>query len=122
MSINRASSTSGPPVSLRKNEATPMPASTSALMITADSTITAIARARPARSLPSTVEASTWVSWNTSRPDSRVTTRPSFSASHMPSSIISQAAMRAAGGLGRVGMTRDIGAHPGGVAHGSGLR
>lgn len=100
ISISRASSASGPPVSLRKNDATPIPASTSALMMIADSTITAIARARPGGSLPSTVDASTWVSWNTSRPDSSVTTRPSFSASHMPNSIISQAAILATGGLG----------------------
>ncbi|MNV28416.1 hypothetical protein D3C71_1196070 [compost metagenome] len=114
MSISRASSTSGPPVSLRKNDTTPIPARTSTPMITADSTITAIARARPGGRRPSTVEASTWVSWNTSNPDSRVTTRPSFNASHMPNSINSQAAMRATGGLGGAEITRDMAALPGG--------
>ena len=74
--------------------------STSTPMITAASTSTAMARARPGRSRPSTTDASTWVSWNTSRPDSSVTTSPSFSASHMPNSIISQAAILATGGLG----------------------
>ncbi|MNV64486.1 hypothetical protein D3C71_1571310 [compost metagenome] len=64
--------------------------------------------------MPSTVEASRWVRWNTSRPDSSVTTSPSFRVSHMPSSISNQDAMRAVGGLGNAGITMDMRAHPDG--------